>query len=518
MHEVPSPQQVAALDWAATGSGSALVEAVAGSGKTTTLLKMLAKIPAGRTVTFLAFNKSIATEIQGKVEAAVQRGEVRCRVNACTFHSAAFAAWRRVAPQVTVDGKKIDCIMGDLEVPELYRSFVKAVVSLAKQRVFGLLCSARDISNWYELVDHYDLADKIAAEDMDAAGLDADAALEEGLRWAYKVLTASVKQNREVVDFDDMLFAPLVHNATIYPTDWVLVDEAQDTNPARRALAKKLLKPGGRLVAVGDRHQAIYGFTGADNDALDTIGREFNCKRLPLTVTYRCPKAVVRFAQDYVSHIQAADTAPEGEVANLLEEQFAALPLAELGPDAAVLCRNTAPLVDAAFRFIRRGIPCHVEGKDIGRGLLALAGKWKVRSLDALLTKLEDYGRKETEKLLSKGQEEKAASLADRIETLRVIASSLHAGATVQDLRASIESLFGDTPEGQAPQNLTLSTVHKSKGREWPTVYLLGRTKYMPSPYARQAWQAEQENNLIYVAVTRAQNRLVEVHLPAKRK
>jgi DNA helicase-2/ATP-dependent DNA helicase PcrA len=72
--------------------------------------------------------------------------------------------------------------------------------------------------------------------------------------------------------------------------------------------------------------------------------------------------------------------------------------------------------------------------------------------------------------------------------------------------------LFQDSDDPKKPRNaVTLSTVHKSKGREWPRVFLLGQEKYMPSKYARQAWQLEQEMNLIYVAYTRAMSELIFV-------
>ena len=72
-----------------------------------------------------------------------------------------------------------------------------------------------------------------------------------------------------------------------------------------------------------------------------------------------------------------------------------------------------------------------------------------------------------------------------------------------------IRGLFEDTTGPQ--QVLTLSTVHKSKGREWSHVVLWGRNAFMPSKYARKDWQADQEKNLMYVAVTRAMCRLTEV-------
>lgn len=112
---------------------------------------------------------------------------------------------------------------------------------------------------------------------------------------------------------------------------------------------------------------------------------------------------------------------------------------------------------------------------------------------------------------MAKGEEEKAAQLQDKVDTLFVIIDTMKATDTVDSMIAIIQSMFGDTPDGQTPKNLTLCTAHKSKGREWHRVYLLGRNKYMPSKFARQDWQVEQENNLIYVSVTRSKNELIEV-------
>jgi DNA helicase-2/ATP-dependent DNA helicase PcrA len=249
---------------------------------------------------------------------------------------------------------------------------------------------------------------------------------------------------------------------------------------------------------------------------MEIIKREFNCKEMPLTVTYRCPKAVVAHAQRWVHHITADETAPDGEVTTMPLTIFEELGGEMLDAKSAVLCRNTAPLVDTAFKLIKRGIPCHVEGRDIGASLKALAGKWKITSLDKLRERLEKYLEKETSKFMAKGQEERAQAVADRVQTLYVIIDSLPLGSMVSDLMSQVDKLFGDVKEGQPSPNLTLSTVHKAKGREWDRVYLYCRSQYMPSKYARQAWQVEQELNLIYVAVTRAKKQLIEVeNVPA---
>lgn len=181
----------------------------------------------------------------------------------------------------------------------------------------------------------------------------------------------------------------------------------------------------------------------------------------------------------------------------------------------AVLCRNTKPLVEIAYSLIRHSIACHVEGREIGAGLLKLCDKWRVRSADALRNRLETWLETQVTKLTAKGQEAAAGALTDRVETLYVL---LDGCATVDDLRLKIQNLFQDTPDGQRPRNLTLSTIHKAKGREWNRVYWYGSERYQPSPWARRAWELTQEDNLCYVAATRAKQELVMVAAPPKQE
>jgi superfamily I DNA/RNA helicase len=57
---------------------------------------------------------------------------------------------------------------------------------------------------------------------------------------ARKTLERSNERSMEVVDFDDMIYAPLFHNVKMFQHDWVLIDEAQDTNESRRLLALRM--------------------------------------------------------------------------------------------------------------------------------------------------------------------------------------------------------------------------------------------------------------------------------------
>lgn len=510
-----SPQQEEIFREIEKGSANLLIEAVAGSGKTTTLVEACGR--AAGTVAFCAYNKAIAEEIKVRV-----RGHPH--VTAGTFHSFGFAAWRGHCGgmKMKVDGNKVQDICELLNVPWNLRGTVKQLVAYLKQGIVDPRETERFQQAADEIIDFRDLAAELS-----------DKQIPELVRFARGVLAASntmalPSDNGIVIDFEDMMYMPLLMNARFPQFDFVFVDEAQDSNHARRITATRMLKPHGRIVAVGDRHQAIYGFTGADSDAMDLIKEHHACKELPLTVTYRCATEIVQRARTLVSHITARDGAPAGFVRTVDEDVFwrgdlpdepdRADPPAEwerLSKTDAILCRNTRPLISLAFELIRRDIPCHVEGREIGQGLIAIVRKnaddWT--RVPDIRDNVRDYMEREVQKLLSKQREVQAAQIEDKCETIFVILSNLKETDTLASVVRKIQSLFGDTEAGRPSPNLTLSTIHKSKGREWERVFFWGRNRYCPSKYARAPWQLEQERNLEYVAITRAKYELVEVEL-----
>ena len=402
---------------------------------------------------------------------------------------------------------------------------MSALVSLAKQSGVIAAWELDDVGQWDALIDHYDIMLKV----KDSSDLDRSLRNEEDVRAqlideAIWCICWARDMGRELIDFDDMIWLPLVEGSPIEQYDWVLVDEAQDTNVTRRMLAEKMLKPGGRSVWVGDRNQAIYGFTGADADAVDLIAERFDCTLLPLSVTFRCAKKATKLAQQFVPHITAHEDNEEGTVEAVDVGQL--MKRAEDGGVAtgdAVLCRLTAPLVELAYDLIRNGVPAHVEGRDIGKGLENLATKWKSATTAAELSvKLNSYLKHESEKLIARGEEYKVESMGDRVSTLYVIMDGCD---TVDEIVTKIRDLFKDSnganfKGGQqyvvGSNTVTLSTVHKAKGREWEKVWILGWGEYMPSKWARQEWEMVQEDNLQYVAVTRAKRDLVLVSVPAR--
>lgn len=484
---IPSKQQEDFFDWVSNGSGSCVLEAVAGSGKTTTLIKSLNLMEG--TIFFGAYNKKIAEEI--KVLAPEKKG-----LYISTLHAAGFKIWRTVSKNVVVDEKKCKNIFTLMlllnpEIMKLEFSVLK-LVSFAKQAAVGIASDKTDRDIWIGLIDHFGIE-----YEPESKGLLIDTAMD--------LLDRSIAQNKEKIDFDDMIYAPLIHKVKSYVYDWVLIDEAQDSNASRRLLSLSMLKKDGRLVAVGDRHQAIYGFTGADSKALDLITEAVNAKLMPLTVSYRCPKKIIEHAKTYVSHIEAADDAEEGSVISMEGSIVGKVKFGDV-----ILCRLNAPIINMAYDFISEGIPAKVEGRDIGNGLKKLAKRWKFVNLDSLISRVQHYSVQQAERFRALDQETTAISIEDQCRCLVLIIKRTKSKIKPTDnqynsLINEIESIFADDIGNNY---IILSTIHKAKGREWDNVFWLIKSIGWKN---MQEWQIEQENNLKYVAATRAKKQLIRV-------
>lgn len=468
-----SPLQQAVFMAVRDGSRNLIVRAVAGSGKTTTAVEAM-KCATGL-VMFLAFNKSIAEELKS-------RG-----MNARTFHSLTFNPVLKSRPGLIMEANKMRQLVQEKWTREdsaLYGAFCMRLVSMAKQ--VGIGCLVDDTEKaWYDIINHHGY--ELESEDAD---------MPTAVVKARELLDYSNSDNR--VDFDDMLYWAVKFNISLPKFDYIFVDEAQDTNPIQRAILRKLLKPHTRLCFIGDPKQAIYGFRGADSNSMDLIQQEFDCEELPLSITYRCARKIVRYAHYWNRDIQAADGAAEGEVIDLREKYNHTT----FRADDLVICRTTKPLIGLCYQLISQRVPAYIMGKDIGKGLTNLIGKMKAQGVDQLVTKLEDYRAREVEKLLAKDEEAKAEALKDRVESITTLINSLDEDSrTIPHLLHLIDSMFNP-----GVGKVTLATGHKSKGLEADRVFWINPNA--KTPWAKKSWEFDQENNLRYVMATRAKSTL----------
>lgn len=467
--KVWSNYQLAIFRDVAEGEGHTVVRARAGTGKTTTIMEALRHVPAGKSTLVCAFNKAIEKELAARVQKAGLAVDVK------TLHGYGFGACLR-AFKSRLDQDKAkriayDVVGGDDDLGA-YRNEVCKAVSIAK----GMLLD--DVDSIDDMLDTYD----IEAGD-DRARFCAD---------VYRVMDACYRETR-VVDFDDMIWIPAVHNLAVKQYDRVFVDETQDLNAAQITLAEMACKKNGRICAVGDDRQAIYGFRGADSRAIPNIIERLSAKVLPLSVTYRCARKIVEMAQTIVPDYEAAPNAQDGSIESATSETM----IAQAKPGDFILSRKNAPLVKHCLALLVKGTPAAIQGRDIGKGLVRLIDKSKAKTIPALVAWIGKWSENEIRRLTTK----KADADTQRITDTAACIEALTEGETsVASVKARVEALFSDTDE---KSRVTLSTTHKAKGLERDRAWIL-RDTYRPSA-------SEEEANLFYVAVTRAKDTLFMV-------
>ena len=507
-------EQLACVNWTNNPQGHLIIEAVAGSGKTFTIIQMIANIinrwhaeghkPSKR-IALMAFNAKIRDELKFRID---QLGLSQW-VEVNTVHGFGFSAFKQsFGPRKPNTFKLSDILEPWLKAHKLSWEFSKPIctaVSIAKDSGMGLFFP-NNTAEWKRLIAYHDLSwneDKLPFNLF--------------LTLASDLFFKSLKDTSKI-DFNDMIYMPLEKNLPFPQFDFVFIDEAQDTNATRREVAKRMLNSSAtgtgnsnssHLIAVGDRHQAIYGFTGADNDALDILKREFNAEELPLSTCFRCSKAVIAHAQSIVPHIRHRTGAIQGSVLTTPEYNFEEN-LFQHGTThsyqtSAILCRKNAPLISLAFKLLNARIPCRIEGKDIGQDLIRFCKKFNPTDKPSLTLSLRKHLTDQSLKLPAY----KLEQLQDKVSAITSVLTLPHV-TSLTILYQTLEQLFSDY-DPKAPPKLTLSSIHKSKGLEWPTVYLLGRNAWMPSKFATQDWMLDQEHNLTYVAITRAKETLYEV-------
>ena len=488
----PNEYQERIFDWIQHGSGNAVIEACAGSGKTTTCVASMKMIPKDEKCLFIAFNKSIADELNEKV-----RSRPNC--TARTTHSLGLLMLKRN-------------IGSDVEIDEYkYRNYLKANISSLTTAEGGKM-SRKDVGKYIDritsLIDYsrFNLAQS-EREINDVAGkysipisFDECVVTRKCLEWG--------RENTSTIDYTDMIWLPV--ELSLKPIgltyDWVFFDEVQDASICTTRLFLKCIKRGGRFVCVGDSHQSINMFAGSSEDAFTFVREYPNTTFFTLPISYRCPKKVVCLANTLVKEIEAREDAPDGIISRNCH-------VSDIREGDMVLCRSKAPLVSLYVKLLRKNINCHIKGQDIGQNLIRMLDGVSLSNLgrelegDGVFARLYDSMFTERNRLMqTRCLDYEDATLSsyimdmyDAINTLLVLSERI---STKDELIRHISSVFSDDTKG-----VCLSTVHKAKGLEADNVYILCNSS-MPSKLAVKDWEVQQELNIMYVAYTRARYRL----------
>ena len=474
----PSQYQKAIFDFVESGSGNAIVMAAAGSGKTTTIehvVGLIRRLNPSADIVYTVFNAHVRRE-------ALEKG-----LPALTTHQLGLRAINssNAGAQVKIDDNKVKNIVKNMlertwEVEKWMLPIVCDIVAKFKNTFVPVT-----FQQFEEIVERFGMEVNGSAERIFEL---AKLALEQ----SNKMLT--------VVDFDDMIYLPVKMKMNCHQYDWVLTDESQDFNRAQILLIQKSLKPGGRLIAVGDENQSMYGFRGADLEAMGKIKEAFNAVELPLSISYRCPKSHVQLVNQLFPEIpfEVFSEAKEGTI----NEMSIDMMLGSLKAGDLVLSRINSNLVAPVFTLIRAGKKAIIRGRNIGEGLINLVEKFKVQKTSELVEKLTEYEEKEVSKLMAQDKGNQAEVLKDRIDTIFAIADDTD---WVSQIVTKIREVFSDDNVG-----IVFSTVHKAKGDEANNVYILD-PHLMPSKYAKKQWEQQQERNIAYVAMSRSKENLTFV-------
>ena len=487
----PNPYQIKIFENIEHGSSNMVINAVAGSGKSTTIVNALSLIPSNKKVLFIAFNKDIVESLKKKV------GDLP-NVDIMTYHSLGYSFVReKIKKEVEVDEfKYYTHVHGTVSRKEnisirRYQPYLKNIIKLIDYSRFNLAQNEKEVEQ---------VAKKYNVDLID----DECKIVVEVLKWGQTVT--------DRIDYTDMIWLPyeLDFKTRIHKYDWIFVDEAQDSSLVQQELFKKCFKRGARFCAVGDSSQCINSWAGADENAFGKFLKMPNTKEFALPISYRCPISVINLAKKIVPQIEAKEGAILGEI------KYNVNPY-NPKPGDMVLCRNTFPLVKLYMEYLRINKKAFIRGRDIGDNFIDLIDKYNPLNNEMLNKSLVDTGLFrslydhlfEVADLLieNNGMVEEEAYLSepvmnvyDTIMSLETLSEGL---TTVDELKNKIRTIFS---EG-ANESVCLSTIHKAKGLEANNVFILAKS-LMPSQYARQEWEIKSEENLKYVAITRAKETL----------
>jgi len=235
-------------------------------------------------------------------------------------------------------------------------------------------------------------------------------------------------------------------------------------------------------------HNSLYAFRGADSNAVNNVIKQLNAKVLPLSISYRCAKNIVRLAQKLVPEIEYHSDAKEGEIISMSEDDF----LDEVKTGDFILSRINAPLIYHCLTLLKKGVRANIKGRDIGASLSYMIKKSEAKTIPEFKEWLDKWERNEIKRLQEKGRDPIIST--DKASCLRAL---LNDAKSLEEVKNNLKELFTD---GEDQDMVILSSIHRAKGDERERVFLLTRTLRRD--------MSQEEKNCEYVAITRSKSKL----------
>lgn len=467
----PTPEQISIVEAATSTSDNLLISALAGAAKTSTLVRIAGALPK-TSILCISFNKKIAEEMRSRLPS---------NCTSLTLNALGHRVWSdTLGKRLTLNTKKnfeiLTALMAQIDADdrdEAYEAFSDMLRAIESGKTAGYIPDgfpkAKPLLNDTEFFDEW---------------LDIDFPSTQRKLIREATFQSLLRAHEGIIDFNDQILLPTCFPSSFPQYPLVLIDEAQDLSALNHRMIQKFAKK--RLIAVGDECQAIYGFRGAHADSMATLGKTFSMRKLILSVSFRCPIAIVEAARWRAPHMQYPEWAKQGDVVTLTTWSASSIPES----DVAIICRNNSPLFSMALRLIKAGRYPKLVGNDIGKNLLKIMNRFGKADLpiEEAMKKLERWKRGRLKKARD------PAPVEDQAECILVFFSD---SATLGEAIRKAEHLF--TMSGP----IELMTGHKAKGLEFEHVFFLDQDLLKPKG---------QDANLRYVIQTRAKSTLTYVN------
>jgi hypothetical protein len=448
--------------------GDMVIQAGAGTGKTLTL-QMLSAGERRRGL-YIAFNKAIAQQARRRFPPSV-----RCRTSHSLAYQAVGYAYAHRMQVPRMPSWQVAAILG------INRS---TTIRIGDRVVTGrtlAYIAMRTVREFCYSASEHLCIDHVPRQ----RGIDEDHHPElAGLVLPYAELAWSDVRRTEggqlKVEHDHYLKMWQLRGPWL-PSEFILLDEAQDTNPAVEAVVLAQ-RDHAQLALAGDSAQQIYAWRGARD-----VMAGFDGRQLPLTQSFRFGGALAAEANRWLSLA--------GAPIRLRGHPGIPTKIGRTGAPDAILCQTNAGAMDEVMRLLADG-----------RRVALVGGGGPLRDLaQAALDLKAGNGTVHYELLLFKTWGEVQEYVEDDPE-----------GADLLPFVNVIDDLGADTVLAAVTQltqesdaEVVVSTAHRAKGREWGSVRIAydfvppqdaeeGQLKPIPAEFAR----------LAYVAVTRARQQL----------
>lgn len=386
------------------------------------------------------------------------------------------------------------------------------LVNKAKMAAFGIPGnpSISDRQAWEKLAERFSIntggefGGEFGEENEDGnVGIDI-------IEAAQKLMVETIKNKREI-DFADMPYFVIYYDLPLEELDFVIMDEAQDIPKILLEFLAKYNEKGAQIIAVGDEKQAINGFAGGMDYAIRSIIERVNGDKKDLKESFRVSIAAAELCNRvFPDSVIPWKGAKEGGVENISWEQFQDL-IPEMEDGDVILSRTHRNLIPIATEYIRKGREFVYKGisvwVDKARKSLFMATR-KANSTDffAITIAMDDFLREKEEQ--NSGKSKMPAWLTELQENVSILNELIQGiqnnGGDYKTLLKYLDIL--DAADNNKKGLPVFSTIHASKGGEWPRVYIIGSCI---SPLAKSEIEKDAETCVEFVAYSRSSDRLI---------